>query len=284
MIRVSGLHEQLEAAVVEDSADGLSPREQLRSIAQICRRQVEAAAKLFSAELAAGAGRSSESTSATGSRLSAETRKQACQYFRRTVFPVLTPLAVDPGHPFPFLSNLSLSLAVEARDPADQGAQVRPRQGPREPAPLRSAGCPGRRAWARPPTSPDAVREFLPLEQLIAANLEDLFPGMEMLGCFPFRVTRDMDLEIEEEGAGPAVHRRPRGPAAALRRLRAAGGRRRRSRSHPQAAEGEAGDRRRGRLRLDRAPGPVGADVHCHVAPARPARSAVHPPGAARAV
>jgi polyphosphate kinase len=199
MIRVSGLHEQLEAAVVEDSADGLSPRDQLRSIAQICRRQVEAAAKLFSAELAPALTKQRIHIRDWKS-LSAETRKHACQYYRRTVFPVLTPLAVDPGHPFPFISNLSLSLAVEARDPANKErkfARVKvPESLPRF-VPLDAlTGEPAH----GPSTSPDAVQEFLPLEQLIAANLEDLFPGMEMLGCFPFRVTRDMDLEYEEEG------------------------------------------------------------------------------------
>ena len=111
------------------------------------------------------------------------------------MFPVLTPLAVDPGHPFPFSSNLSLSLAVEARDPDTKErkfARVKvpeslPRFVPLEPL---SGGHP------HGSPAPDAAHEFLPLEQLIAANLEDLFPGMEMLGCFPFRVTRDMDLEI----------------------------------------------------------------------------------------
>jgi polyphosphate kinase len=198
MIRVSGLHEQLEAAVVEDSADGLSPKDQLRSIAQITRRQVEAAAKLFSTELAPALAKQRIHIRDWKS-LSAEAKKQACAYYRKSVFPVLTPLAVDPGHPFPFISNLSLSLAVEARDPATKErkfARVKvPESLPRF-VPLEAlGGDPSHGASAG-----DAVHEFVPLEQIIAANLEDLFPGMEPLGCFPFRVTRDMDLEIEEEG------------------------------------------------------------------------------------
>jgi polyphosphate kinase len=198
MIRVSGLHEQLEAAVVEDSADGLSPRDQLRSIAQITRRQVETAAKLFSSELAPALTKQRIHIRDWKS-LSAETKKHACQYYRRSVFPVLTPLAVDPGHPFPFISNLSLSLAVEVRDPATKErkfARVKvPESLPRF-VPLETlSGAP-----AHGSPSPDAAHEFLPLEQIIAANIEDLFPGMDLLGCFPFRVTRDMDLEIEEEG------------------------------------------------------------------------------------
>jgi polyphosphate kinase len=198
MIRVSGLHEQLEAAVVENSPDGLNPREQLSRIAQITRRQVEVGAKLFASELAPALAKQRIHIRDWKS-LSAETKKHACQYYRRSVFPVLTPLAVDPGHPFPFISNLSLSLAVEARDPATgerKFARVKvPESLPRF-VPLESlSGAPPHGSPA-----PDAAHEFLPLEQIIAANIEDLVPGMDLLGCFPFRVTRDMDLEIEEEG------------------------------------------------------------------------------------
>ena len=198
MIRVSGLHEQLEAAVVENSPDGLNPREQLSRIAQITRRQVEVGAKLFATELAPALAKQRIHIRDWKS-LSAETKKQACQYYRRSVFPVLTPLAVDPGHPFPFISNLSLSLAVEARDPATgerKFARVKvPESLPRF-VPLDAlSGAPSHGSQ-----SLDAAHEFLPLEQIIAANIEDLFPGMDLLGCFPFRVTRDMDLEIEEEG------------------------------------------------------------------------------------
>jgi polyphosphate kinase len=195
MIRVAGLHEQLEAAVAENSADGLDPRAQLTRIAQITRRQVEAINKLFYGDLLPALAKERIHIRDWKS-LSAETKKLACQYYRRSVFPVLTPLAVDPGHPFPFISNLSLSLAVEARDPETKErkfARVKvPESLPRFIA-LDSLG-PG------PPSArPDAAHELLPLEQLIAANIDDLFPGMELLGCFPFRVTRDMDLEIDEE-------------------------------------------------------------------------------------
>ncbi|HEY3497812.1 MAG TPA: polyphosphate kinase 1, partial [Polyangiaceae bacterium] len=122
-------------------------------------------------------------------------RDWARAYFRRQVFPVLTPLAVDPVHPFPFVSNLSLSLAVEAEDPATlerRFARVKvpeslerllllpPREG--------SGGA-------------EVERDFLPLEELIAANLVDLFPGFRVIGSWPFRVTRDMDIDILEEEA-----------------------------------------------------------------------------------
>jgi polyphosphate kinase len=198
MIRVSGLHEQLEAAaLVEASPDGLSARDQLTRIAQIVRAQLDTAARVLSDELLPG-------LAARGVRirdwdtLEADTKRQARKYFRRSVFPVVTPLAVDPGHPFPFLSNLSLSLAVEARDPETKErkfARIKvPEILPRF-LPLESLD-PSRGA-----AGAEGSTDFLPLEQLLAANLDELFPGMEILGTYPFRVTRDMDFDILEEEA-----------------------------------------------------------------------------------
>ena len=199
MIRVSGLHEQLEAAaLVEVSPDGLSAREQLARIGQIIRGQLEIAATLLADDLLpalAGRGIRIHDWSA----LDAETKKQARKYFRRSVFPVVTPLAVDPGHPFPFLSNLSLSLAVEARDPETKErkfARIKvPEILPRF-VPFENFDA-GRSAAA----AADGAHDFLPLEQLLAANLDELFPGMEILGTYPFRVTRDMDYDILEDEA-----------------------------------------------------------------------------------
>jgi polyphosphate kinase len=197
MIRVSGLHEQLEATLIEGSPDRMSPRDQLTRIHQIIRRQLKVASGLL-ADTLLPALAEQRIRIRDWKPLDADTKRLARQYFRRSVFPVLTPLAVDPGHPFPFLSNLSLSLAVEARDPDTKERkfarikvpEILPRFVPFElfdPAAARSA--------------PDDARDFLPLEQLIAANLDELFPGMEILGTYPFRITRDMDLEILEEEA-----------------------------------------------------------------------------------
>jgi polyphosphate kinase len=113
------------------------------------------------------------------------------------VFPVLTPLAVDPLHPFPFVSNLSLSLAVEARDPASNERRFARIKVPESLDRLLAIPAHGDGA-AR---EGDGRLELIPLEELIAGNLEDLFPGMEIIGYWPFRVTRDMDLEILEEEA-----------------------------------------------------------------------------------
>jgi polyphosphate kinase len=197
MIRVSGLHEQLEAAVVETSPDGLSAREQLERIAGILRGQLHTAAELLANDLF-------PALAAQGihirdwDSLEPERKRLGRQYFRKSVFPVLTPLGVDPGHPFPFLSNLSLSLAVETRDPdtdEKKFARVKvPESLPRF-VPLSCFDAEGG------VHRDDRAQDFVPLEQLIAAHLDDLFPGMEILGCHPFRVTRDMDIAILEEEA-----------------------------------------------------------------------------------
>jgi polyphosphate kinase len=197
MIRVSGLHEQLEALVAESGPDGLGPKEQLALITQITRGHFEKATKLLTGELLPALAEQGIHLRDWKS-LDTETKRAARQYFRKSVFPVLTPLAVDPGHPFPFLSNLSLSLAVEARDPETKErkfARVKvPEILPRF-VPLSSL------TGEHAPSSLEATQSFVPLEQVIAANLEELFPGIEVLGWYPFRITRDMDLSILEDEA-----------------------------------------------------------------------------------
>jgi polyphosphate kinase len=189
MIRVSGLHGKLEAEADEPAADGLSTRDQLARIREGVEADLARASALLSGELfPALAGR--DVHVASWASLDQEQRKWATHYFAEAVFPLLTPLAVDPVHPFPFLSNLSLSLAVEVRDPLT-----------------------GERKFARVKV-PESLPRFLtigdgasgktyllPLEELIAHGIESLFSGMVIEGCHPFRVTRDMDLDILEDEA-----------------------------------------------------------------------------------
>ena len=194
MIRVSGLHEQLEQAEAERSPDGLTPRQQLGRIRDVVRKLLKDATDLLERHLLPGLAEHGIRIHDWKS-LGKPAQERAKAYFRESVFPVLTPLAVDPGHPFPFISNLSLSLAVEAADPESgerrfarvKVPEILPRFIPLE----------------RFCDSPDDVRpgEFLPLEALISANLDQLFPGMQILGVYPFRITRDMDIEIMEEEA-----------------------------------------------------------------------------------
>src|SRR5262249_32418318 len=224
MIRVSALHEQnaaLGAALTENrsgtgtylsalqdqnatsgidkSPDGLTPGEQLSRIGAEVRNQLQEAAVLLSGTLLSA-------LQANGIHihrwepLSKESRELAHAYFRETVFPILTPLVVDPVHPFPFLSNLSLSLAVEVRDPATQVSRFARVKVP-EILP-RFISIEGLAKSST--TNPDGVsreQNFLPLEELIQANLLDLFPGMEIVDCHLFRITRDMDIDILEEEA-----------------------------------------------------------------------------------
>ncbi len=180
MVRVAGLRRQLAAGVLQTSADGLTPTEQLELIAARVHGLLERSRHCLHDVLL-------PRLRAIGVRLLGvdelddEERTRIDAFFDSQVFPVLTPLAVDPGHPFPYISNLSLSLAVELRDP-DRGdvrfARVKvPKSLPR---------------WV--PTG--RPHSFVPLEGLIAARLDALFPGMEILGSHLFRLTRYSDLEI----------------------------------------------------------------------------------------
>ena len=118
--------------------------------------------------------------------LAGDDRVHLRQTFEKRVFPILTPLSVDPAHPFPYISDLSLNLAVVARDPS---TQVRRFARVKVPPNI-----------ARLQPLPDGER-FIPQEQVIAANLDMLFPGMEIVAVHPFRVTRDLDLDLEIDEA-----------------------------------------------------------------------------------
>ena len=192
MIRVSGLHEQLESRVPTTAPDGLSPVEQLARIRARVTALVARASTLWSETLLPALGQAGIRV-ASFADLSESEREWTRAYFRAAVFPVLTPLAVDPLHPFPFLSNLSLSFAVEAENPQTHERRFARVKVPESlPRFVRVGGAEER-------ASTEQV--YLPLEELIAVNLDDLFRGMTILGAYPFRVTRDMDLELLEEEA-----------------------------------------------------------------------------------
>ncbi len=184
-IRVAGLKEQLEAAPAIASPDGRSPIAQLREI----RRRVEELSRreqrLFQEELRPRLADARIRLVETGG-LSRKDSEHLARYFRQSIFPVLTPLAVDPGHPFPYISHFSLNLAVIVRHPLRRHQRFARVKVP----PL----------LPRFVALPDGER-FVALEQVIAANLQALFPGMEIVSHTSFRVTRDNDLEVRDDEA-----------------------------------------------------------------------------------
>jgi polyphosphate kinase len=183
-IRVAGLKEQAAAELLATSPDGLGPREQLSAIrARVHELTADASGIMrdLRAKLA-----SSGIRIVDWDELKPAHREEMRDVFESRIFPVLTPLAVDPAHPFPYISDLSLNLAVIARDPLTREPRfARVKVPPLLPRFLKVSG--GRR--------------FVPIEQVIAAHLELLFPGMKIESFHVFRVTRDADFEIEVDEA-----------------------------------------------------------------------------------
>ncbi|MEO8126918.1 MAG: polyphosphate kinase 1 [Bryobacteraceae bacterium] len=194
MVRVAGLLAQVDAGTVEVGPDRMSPRAQLVAIRREVKKLLaEAHTCLRDDVLPALADEGIEIleySSLTPKQLATVNR-----YFEGTVFPVLTPLAFDPGRPFPHISNLSLNLAVLIRDPrgTDRFARVKVPDSLPALISVRELG----RSNGRHGRSPKRA-SFVWLEQVIAANLQSLFPGMTVLEAHPFHVTRDADIAIKE--------------------------------------------------------------------------------------
>jgi len=183
-VRVAGLQEQVLGGVTKASADGMSPKEQLEAIREaveeLNRRLDSVYLKDLVPELAAAG-----IAVVDFDGLSPTERQTVGTIFEEQIFPVLTPLAVDPSHPFPYISNLSLNLAVLIRKPDGNGVR-----------------------FARvkiPPNVPRFIEvtpgRFVPLEQVVGHHLDRLFGGLEIVDHFMFRVTRTADLAVEEEEA-----------------------------------------------------------------------------------
>ena len=184
MVRVAGLKRRIAAGLAVRAASGLMPLEVLENIWTRSRELSERHALLFREEIVPAL-REHEIELVRWDDLDGEEQKQTKRFFRDRVFPVLTPLAVDPAHPFPYISGLSLNLAVLIRNPKT-----------------------GKEHFARvkvPPTFHRFVAlgnaRFVPLEDVIGAHLKRLFPGMEVLEAHTFRVTRNEDVEVEEDDA-----------------------------------------------------------------------------------
>jgi len=192
MVRVAGLAAQMEAGSLEAGADGMSPRAQLVAIRREVKRLLAEAHRTLETLLAAL--REQSIFVHDYAELSEAHRQQAAKYFDETVFPVLTPLAFDPGRPFPHISNLSLNLAVSIRDSASTEHFARIKVPDSLPQLLPVSGSAKASTKKGRPRRVDLVW----LEQVIAAQLGALFPGMEVLEAHPFHVTRDADMAITE--------------------------------------------------------------------------------------
>jgi polyphosphate kinase len=192
MVRIAGLRQQIESGMAESGADELTPAETLRACHTEAYRLMSEARETFNGMLpelrAAGIHIHQLEDLDEGQRHAADA------YFDDKVFPVLTPLAFDPGRPFPHISNLSLNLAVLLQDDAGQRLFARvkvPQTLPRfvpVPTPGAAADAPAN----------DREAHFAYLEQLIAAHLDRLFPGLALLGSYAFRVTRNAEMAIQE--------------------------------------------------------------------------------------
>ena len=193
MVRVGGLALQKDAGMADVTADGLTPAQQLVAIRKEAQKLLQGSRDLLRNLLPVLAEAGIKVINYPD--LNARQREMVEAYFDEVIFPVLTPLAVDPGHPFPFISNLSTNLAVLIKDPGghQRFARVKvPSTLPQFIPVKRSSG--GVRRDGTPPRD----HTFVWISQVVIANLHKLFPGMEVIEAHPFHVTRNADLEIQD--------------------------------------------------------------------------------------
>ena len=184
-IRVAALKGQIAGEVRTKTPDGRTPQHQLEDIRGIAKNLVAQQERVWMDELVPQLAEHNIQIS-TWTDLTAADREHLTGVFESRIFPVLTPLAVDPAHPFPYISNLALSLAIVVRDPKS-----------------------GEERFARvklPQTFPRFFQlpntfKFVSIEEIVSANLPRLFPGMEIVQCHAFRVTRNADLSVDDEDA-----------------------------------------------------------------------------------
>lgn len=197
MIRVSGLQRQLSRGALKAPPDGLTPSQQLIAIRERLLPMLEQVERCWVENLLpalAEAGIRVRSYASLDERQTQALRN----HFERQIFPILTPLALDPAHPFPHISNLSVNLAVIVNEPGHGKRFARLKVPHMLPRLVRMPDPEGRSDLGL--DDPSSV-DFVWLEELVAANLDLLFPGLEVVGAYPFRVTRNADVEIEEDEA-----------------------------------------------------------------------------------
>ncbi len=192
MVRVASLKAQIEAGINKKSVDGKTPTEQLKAIRELLIPLLASQQKHFQCHLL-------KEMSNNGINILNYSQLEKTQvdwvnsYFYNSIFPILTPLAVDDTHPFPFISNLSINLAVEIKDPASHKVQFA-----RIKVPLKTFD-----RFIAIPEKLDSKKSgqfftYISIEEIIAANMHLLFPGMKIQNYYTFRVTRDADLELRD--------------------------------------------------------------------------------------
>ncbi|HYB00428.1 MAG TPA: polyphosphate kinase 1 [Ktedonobacteraceae bacterium] len=196
MIRLAGLKDQVAARVTNVSPDGLTAEQQLQAVRQKVAPLIQQVRLCWRDELMPLL-EEQHIHILDYEQLDAKQRAAMRTYFEQEIFPVLTPLAVDPGHPFPHISNLSLNLAVVIADPVFGERFAGERFARVKVPPTLPRLVPVQLAVKR-----KEVTAFVWIEQVIAANLSMLFPGFEIWESYPFRVIRDADIEIREDDAG----------------------------------------------------------------------------------
>jgi polyphosphate kinase len=194
MVRVSGIRKMVEAHIMEISPDGMTPPDELAAIRKLSQELMTEAQRCYQRKLLPQLEKAGIHI-IDYQKLNKSQKERVDTYFSEVVYPVLTPLALDPGHPFPHISNLSLNLAIVVCDKKGNEKFARlkvPDTLPRLLPIKRSSG------GVRKDGSLPREHYFVWLEEVIAANLDNLFPGMQVVSAHPFRIVRDADIEIQE--------------------------------------------------------------------------------------
>lgn len=194
MVRVSGIRKQAEAHIMEVYPDGLTPPEVLAAIRKLSLELYGSALNCLNKKILPRLDKAGIHLM-DYHKLTETQQEKANNYFQEVVYPVLTPLALDPGHPFPHISNLSLNLAIVIKDKKghEKFARLKVPNTLTRLVPIKRSSGSARRDGTIP-----HHHYFVWLEQVITANLASLFPGMEVVAAYPFRIIRDADVQIQE--------------------------------------------------------------------------------------